>query len=92
MDNIVVWIIIISFYAPLHFGLPVLILVLSGDGSFVEQKTKIKSALLDSLISLVMAFSVAILLVLNGYIAWAMFCLLIAFTIPVFRMLLRKQT
>ncbi|NNJ72262.1 MAG: hypothetical protein HKP09_03670 [Enterobacterales bacterium] len=90
MDNIIVWLIIISFYTPLHFGLPVLVLVLSGDDSFVEQKPKIKSSLLDSLISLVIAFSVAILLVVNDYMTWAMLCLLIAIAFPVIRIFIRR--
>ncbi len=85
MNSIVVWIIIIGFYAPLHYLLPVLILFITGNESEPVRKSLIQRALLDSTWSLVLAFVVAIVLVQMDLIVWAMLALLVAMPLPFVR-------
>ncbi len=85
MNSIVVWVIIIGFYAPLHYLLPVLVLFITGNESEAVRKSLIRRALIDSTWSLVLAFAVAIVLVQMGLIIWAMLVLLLSMPLPFVR-------
>ena len=63
MDDPVIWIIIIAFYAPLHFMLPVLFLFIVGGETEAVRKQLIRRALIDAALSMVVAFLLAIMLV-----------------------------
>ena len=82
MDDIVVWLIIIGFYAPLHFAMPVLVLFITGRESEAVRKRLIRRALLDAAVSMAAAFTVVILLMSRGAISAAMLVLLLSMLYP----------
>lgn len=63
MNDTIIWIIIVAFYAPLHFMLPVLFVFITGDETKVERKRLIHGVLVDAGLSMIMAFTIAITLV-----------------------------
>jgi hypothetical protein len=85
MDDIIVWAIIIGFYAPLHFLLPVLVLFITGRETEAVRQKMIRRALLDSGLSMVAAFAFVISLVQRGRISAAMFVLLLSMGLPFLR-------
>lgn len=87
MDDPIVWIIIIAFYAPLHYLLPVLILFITGNEPEEDRKRLIRSALIDSTISMVVAFVVVIVLANNGWVSIAMLPLMASMFYPLLRIL-----
>ena len=91
MDSIIVWIIIIAFYAPLHFLLPVLILFITGNETEEVRKRLIRKALMDSALSLVVAFAVAIVLVMQDLMFIAMLVLLVSMFIPFIRIFKHRK-
>ncbi len=93
MNDTIIWIIIIAFYAPLHFMLPVLILFITGNESESARKSLIRLALIDSTVSMLFAFMLAIVLVKMDLMIWGMLALLISMFIPLIRIIRqRKQT
>lgn len=85
MDEIIVWAIIIGFYAPLHFLLPVLVLFITGRETEAVRRQMIRRALVDSGLSMVAAFAVVIYLAQRGQIPAAMFVLLLSMGLPFVR-------
>ena len=82
MDNLVVWLIIIAFYAPLHYLLPAMFLFITGRESEAVRRRLIRRALIDSTLSLVGAFAIVIYLVGRGMISLAMLILLLSMPYP----------
>jgi len=91
MNDPVIWIIIIIFYAPLHFMLPVLFLFIVGNETETVRKQLIRKALIDAALSMMVAFAVAIVLVNYDLIAMAMVVLIIFMLIPFIRILMNRQ-
>ncbi len=91
MDDITIWIIIIAFYAPLHYMLPVLILFITGTESDAVRRTLIRRALIDSTLSMVLAFVLIILLVNYGFMAWAMLVMLLSMPMPFIRIIQHRK-
>ena len=91
MDDTIIWIIIIAFYAPLHFMLPVLFLFIVGDETEAVRKQLIRRALIDAALSMVVAFALAILLVNNSQIALAMVVLILFMLAPFIRILKNRR-
>lgn len=91
MDEFVVWIIIIGFFAPLHFLLPVVVLFVSGQESEQARRRLIRRALIDSALSLVIAFAIVIFLVQQGHMLLAMVILLLAMGAPFIRIWTHRQ-
>lgn len=91
MDNMVVWIIIIAFYAPLHFLLPVLMLFITGNESEPVRRLLIRRALIDSALSLMGAFVIAILLVNMEQMLVAMLILLVSILVPFIRIFMHRR-
>ena len=87
MNDPIIWIIIIAFYAPLHFMLPVLLLFIVGNESETVRKQLIRKALIDAALSMVVAFIIAIMFVNYDQIALAMVVLIIFMLIPFIRIL-----
>jgi len=85
MDDLIVWIIIAAFYAPLHYLLPVLILFITGREPEAIRRRLIRSALLDSTLSMLVAFLVVIVLVRHGQMSVAMSLLLLSMGFPLLR-------
>ena len=91
MDDITIWIIIIAFYAPLHYMLPLLILFITGTESDEVRKALIRRALIDSTISMFLAFLIAIVLVKKGFMIWAMLVLLVSMPVPFVRIIQHRK-
>ena len=91
MDDPVIWIIIIAFYAPLHFMLPVLFLFIVGHETETMRKQLIRRALIDAALSMVVAFALAVLLVNNSQIALAMVVLILFMLAPFIRILWNRR-
>jgi hypothetical protein len=87
VNDPVIWIIIIAFYAPLHFMLPVLFLFIVGGETEAVRKQLIRRALIDAALSMAVAFALAILLVKNNQIAFAMVILVLFMIAPFIRIL-----
>jgi hypothetical protein len=74
-----------AFYAPLHFLLPVLVLFITGSESEPVRRRLIRGALVDSAISMAVAFVVVIVLVQLGWMTVAMLILLLSMSVPFVR-------
>jgi hypothetical protein len=85
MNDLVVWLIIAAFYAPLHFLLPILVLFITGRESDAVRSRLMRRALLDSAVSMIAAFVVVIALVRAGWMSSAMAVLLVSMTLPFLR-------
>jgi hypothetical protein len=85
MSDLVIWIIVIAFYAPLHFMLPVLFLFITGKESEELRRQLIRSVLRDALTSMVLAIGLAVLLVQLGWMMPAMLILMLSMTLPFLR-------
>lgn len=85
MDDIIVWIIIAAFYAPLHYLLPVLVLFITGSEPEAARRRLIRGAVLDSTSSMLVAFAIAIALVRQGGMSLAMLLLLLSMGFPFVR-------
>ena len=85
MDDIVVWIIIAGFYAPLHYLLPVLVLFITGLETEERRKRLIRNSLIDSTLSMAIAFAVVITLAGQGRMSVAMTILLLSMGFPFIR-------
>ncbi|MCB1875074.1 MAG: hypothetical protein KDH88_03785 [Chromatiales bacterium] len=63
MDDPVTWIIVIGFYAPLHYLVPQLVAFLTGNDSPEERKRLRRALLIECTVVMVLAFGLAIWLV-----------------------------
>lgn len=91
MNDPIIWIIIITFYAPLHFMLPVLVLFIVGDESIAVRKQLIRFALIDAALSMVVAFIFAIMLVNYDQAALAMVTLILFMLVPFMRIIRNRR-
>ena len=91
MFDTITWIIIIAFYAPLHFMLPVLFLFIVGEETEAVRKQLIVRALIDATLSMVAAFALAIMLVNHGQVALAMVILILFMLVPFIRILKNRR-
>jgi uncharacterized membrane protein YesL len=91
VNDPVIWIIIIAFYAPLHFMLPLLFLFIVGHESETVRKQLIRRALIDAALSMVVAFAVAIMLVSYEQIALAMVILMLFMLVPFIRIIRNRR-
>lgn len=85
MDDVIVWIIIIAFYAPLHYLSPVLVLFITGTETEAVRRQLIRRALIDSSWSIVLAFLIVIYLARTGQLSLAMLVLLLSMLLPFVR-------
>lgn len=91
MNDFVVWIIIMAFYAPLHYLMPVLFLFITGKETEEVRKKLIKGSLIDSTISMVLSFTIVIILVKQEMISLAMLVLLISIFSPFIRIIRHRR-
>jgi fatty acid desaturase len=91
MNDFIIWIIIIAFYAPLHYSLPVIILFITGNESEQVRSRLIRRALLDSTLSMILAFVCAVILVQMDQMIWAMLALLVSMPLPFVRIFQHRQ-
>lgn len=81
MDDLLVWTIVIAFYAPLHFVLPVLLLFVTV-GDERRRRRAVRRALLEAAGAFVLSIPLAVLLGLRGYVLGAGTVLLLASVLP----------
>lgn len=86
MQDAIVWLIIAVFYAPLHYLLPILVLLFTGKEPEGVRKRLMRSALIDATLSMVIAFAMAIYLASRQQISMAMLILLLAMGFPFVRL------
>ena len=91
MDDVIVWLIIIGFYAPLHFLMPVLVLFITGQESEETRRRLIRNSLIDSSLSMVVAFVVVITLAYRGEMSVAMLVMLLSMGFPFLRIWLHRR-
>ena len=82
MDDVIVWIIIAGFYAPLHFLVPALVLFITGTEEEATRWRLMKAAARDSALSMLAAFALVIVLVNIGMMSLAMTVLLLSMLYP----------
>jgi uncharacterized membrane protein len=85
MDDFVAWAIIAAFYAPLHYLLPVMVLFITGNEADEVRARLIRTALLDSTLSMALAFLLVVYLTDQGHISAAMAALFASMGIPFIR-------
>lgn len=85
MNDVIIWIIVAAFYAPLHFLSPALFLFITGNEDEATRKRLIKRALVDSALSMAVAFAVVITLAKQDRIFVAMVVLLLSMAFPFVR-------
>ena len=91
MNDVTIWIIVIAFYAPLHYMIPVLVLFITGNESDDVRKQLIRRALIDASLSMFLAFAFAIVLVKMELMVWAMVLLLASMPTPFIRILQHRK-
>lgn len=82
MDNTIIWLIIIGFYAPLHYMPPVLLVMFKTSDE--NRRSELKGALLDCTVSMLLAFVLVYLVGLDNMLL-AMGILLVALFLPYIR-------
>jgi hypothetical protein len=85
MADPVAWLIVIGFYAPLHFLLPVLVLFITGHETEALRRKLIRHALIDAGVSMIAAFALAIYLAQEEDLSTAMLILLLSMAVPFVR-------
>jgi hypothetical protein len=91
MNDFIVWVIIVAFYAPLHYLLPMLFLFITGSEPQAVRGTLIRRALFDSTLSMVAAFAAAILLAQRQELFTAMLVLLLSMGFPFLRIFRHRR-
>jgi hypothetical protein len=82
VDDWIVWLIILGFYAPLHYLMPALVLFITGREDEATRRRLIRRGLVDSTVSMVAAFVVVLLMVRSDLLFPAMFVLLLSMLYP----------
>jgi hypothetical protein len=90
MDAVVVWLIIALFYAPLHYLLPMLVVVMTGSEEGEARKRRLVATAIDCTLSMLIAFVVVIWLA-GDQLQIAMLVLLLSMATPYLRIWLHHR-
>jgi hypothetical protein len=90
MDTTIVWLIIALFYAPLHYLLPLLVVVMTGREEGEARKRRLVATAIDCSLSMVIAFAVVIWLAADR-LQLAMLVLLLSMATPYLRIWLHHR-
>ncbi|MCU0766284.1 MAG: hypothetical protein MUE39_02735 [Gammaproteobacteria bacterium] len=90
MDDALVWIIIAAFYAPLHYLLPLLVVVMTGTEEGEARRRRLIATVVDCTLSMAIAFTVVIWLA-HGQLQAAMVVLLLSMATPYLRIWLHRR-
>ena len=90
MDATIVWLIIALFYAPLHYLLPMLVVVMTGSEDGEARRQRLVATAIDCSLSMVLAFAVVIWLAADR-LQVAMFVLLLSMAMPYLRIWLHHR-
>ena len=91
MDDVIVWIIIGAFYAPLHYLIPVLVLFITGSETEQVRRRLMRRALVDSSVSMLIAFALVIWLAGQQRMSAAMAVLFVSMLYPFVRIWLHRR-
>ena len=89
MDQVITWIIIAAFYAPLHFAGPVGVAILITPSAENRQRL-VRYMLIDCTLSMLVAFALVISLVTSN-LGVAMAILLISMLVPYLLLFVHRQ-
>lgn len=90
MDATVVWLIVALFYAPLHYLLPVLVVLMTGSEEGEARRRRLIATAIDCTASMLLAFAVVIWLA-GDRLQVAMFVLLLSMAAPYLRIWLHHR-
>jgi hypothetical protein len=90
MDTTIVWLIVALFYAPLHYLLPVLVVLMTGREEGEARRRRLIATAIDCTASMVLAFVVVIWLA-GDRLQVAMFVLLLSMATPYLRIWLHHR-
>ena len=90
MDATVVWLIVALFYAPLHYLLPMLVVVMTGSEEGEARKRRLVATAIDCTLSMLIAFVVVIWLA-GDQLQIAMLVLLLSMATPYLRIWLHHR-
>ncbi len=90
MDAWLVWLIIALFYAPLHYLLPLLIVVMTGSEEGPARRQRLVATAIDCTVSMAIAFTVVLALAADR-LQLAMFVLLASMAAPYLRIWLHAR-
>jgi hypothetical protein len=90
VDTWLVWLIIALFYAPLHYLLPLLVVVLTGSEEGAARKQRLVATAIDCTLSMAIAFAIVLLLAAER-LQLAMFVLLASMVAPYLRIWLHAR-
>jgi hypothetical protein len=90
MDATVVWMIVALFYAPLHYLLPMLVVVMTGSEEGEARERRLVATAIDCTLSMLIAFVVVIWLA-GDRLQIAMFVLLLSMATPYLRIWLHHR-
>jgi len=90
MDTTVVWLIIALFYAPLHYLLPLLVVVMTGREEGEARRRRLVATAIDCTLSMAAAFAVVIWLAADR-LQLAMVVLLLSMATPYLRIWLHHR-
>lgn len=85
MDDIVIWIIVALFYAPLHYLVPALVVILRSEDR--SRRTRLRQTLVDCTLSMAVSFALVVWLVRAERLTAAMLVLLVSLALPYVRIL-----
>jgi hypothetical protein len=90
VDTWLVWLIIALFYAPLHYLLPLLVVVMTGTEEGAARTRRLIATAVDCTLSMAIAFAVVLLLAAER-LQLAMFVLLASMAAPYVRIWLHAR-
>lgn len=90
MDATVVWLIVALFYAPLHYLLPVLVVLMTGSEEGEARRRRLIATAIDCTASMLLAFAVVIWLA-GDRLQVAMLVLLLSMAAPYLRIWLHHR-
>lgn len=90
MDATIVWLIVALFYAPLHYLLPLLVVVMTGSEEGEARRRRLIATAIDCTASMVIAFAVVIWLA-GDRLQVAMIVLLLSMATPYLRIWLHHR-
>jgi len=90
METTVVWVIIALFYAPLHYLLPILVVVMTGREEGEARKRRLVTTAIDCTLSMAIAFAIVIWLA-GDWLQVAMLVLLLSMATPYLRIWLHHR-
>lgn len=89
MDQLLTWLIIAAFYAPLHFAIPMLVVFFRDADAAPHRRADLIRTAVDCALSMTLAFVLVIWLA-RDHIGLAMAVLLVSMALPYLGLLIRR--